>query len=97
MSGRPNSIALPFERVRRRERLLPTPEGVPLRVAVAEPGERIAAFIADVFLSFAGALALTLRSLGIEKGKPFNPSDAMKALMTSAAKEGALVCSTATS
>ena len=30
----------------------------------------------------------SLRSLGIEKGKPFNPSDAMKALMTSAAKEG---------
>ena len=49
------SAALPFERVRRRERLLPTPEGVPLRIAVAEPGERIAAFIADIFLSFAGA------------------------------------------
>jgi len=30
----------------------------------------------------------SLRSLGIEKGKPFNPSETMKALMTSAAKEG---------
>ncbi len=39
---------------------MPTPEGVPLRVAVAEPGERIAAFIADIFLSFAGALALVV-------------------------------------
>lgn len=57
------SATLPFERVRRRERLLPTPEGVPLRVAVAEPGERIAAFIADVFLSFAGALALVVVGL----------------------------------
>jgi hypothetical protein len=28
-----------------------------------------------------------LKSLGIEKGKPFNPPDSMKALMTSAAKE----------
>ncbi|MGA7239187.1 MAG: RDD family protein [Bryobacteraceae bacterium] len=57
------SAALPFERVRRRERLLPTPEGVPLRVAVAEPGERIVAFIADILLSFAGALALVLVGL----------------------------------
>jgi uncharacterized RDD family membrane protein YckC len=59
----PSPITLPFERVRRRERLLPTPEGVPLRVAVAEPGERIAAFIADIFLSFAGALALIIFGL----------------------------------
>jgi hypothetical protein len=29
----------------------------------------------------------SLKSLGIEKGKPFNPSDSMKALMTSAVKE----------
>lgn len=57
------SSALPFERVRRRERLLPTPEGVPLRIAVAEPGERIAAFIADIFLSFAGAVALVVVGL----------------------------------
>jgi uncharacterized RDD family membrane protein YckC len=57
------SAALPFERVRRRERLLPTPEGVPLRVAVAEPGERIAAFITDIFLSFAGSLALVIVGL----------------------------------
>jgi uncharacterized RDD family membrane protein YckC len=59
----PNSITLPFERIRRRERLLPTPEGVPLRVAVAEPGERLAAFIADIFLSFAGALLLVVAGL----------------------------------
>jgi hypothetical protein len=30
----------------------------------------------------------SLKSLGIEKGKPFNPSETMKALMTSAAKDG---------
>jgi uncharacterized RDD family membrane protein YckC len=60
MSATPSSVALPFERIRRRERLLPTPEGVPLRVFVAEPGERIAAFIADIFLSFAASLVLII-------------------------------------
>jgi hypothetical protein len=32
-----------------------------------------------------------LRSLGIEKGKPFNPNDATKTLLTSAAREGGTV------
>ncbi len=63
MSAGASQIVVPFERVRRRERLLPTPEGVPLRIAVAEPGERILAFIADIFLSFAGALAIVLAGL----------------------------------
>lgn len=60
-----NSVTLPFERIRRRERLLATPEGVPLRIAVAEPGERLAAFIADIFLSFAGALLLIIAGLSL--------------------------------
>jgi hypothetical protein len=34
------------------------------------------------------AMIDSLKSLGIEKGKPFAPSDTMKALMTSAAREG---------
>ena len=63
MSAFASQAMTPFERVRRRERFLPTPEGVPLRVAVAEPGERIAAFVADIFLSFAGALALLIVGL----------------------------------
>jgi uncharacterized RDD family membrane protein YckC len=63
VSAGASQIVVPFERVRRRERLLPTPEGVPLRIAVAEPGERILAFIADVFLSVAGALAIVLVGL----------------------------------
>jgi uncharacterized RDD family membrane protein YckC len=52
-----------FERARRRERLLPTPEGVPLRVSVAEPGERIVAFLVDTLISFAAALAIVLVGL----------------------------------
>jgi uncharacterized RDD family membrane protein YckC len=61
-----------FERVRRRVRLLPTPEGAPLRVEVGEPGERIAAFAADVFLSFAGALVLLV--VGLLVSSIFLPS-----------------------
>jgi hypothetical protein len=34
------------------------------------------------------AMIDSLRSLGIEKGKPFNPSETMRALMTAAAQEG---------
>ncbi len=63
MSAGANAVALSFERVRRRERLLPTPEGVPLRVAVAEPGERIIAFLADLVLSIAVALAIVVAGL----------------------------------
>jgi uncharacterized RDD family membrane protein YckC len=42
--------------VSRRERRLLTPEGVPLRIELAEPGERIAAFLIDVTISTAAAL-----------------------------------------
>ncbi|HTP31755.1 MAG TPA: RDD family protein [Candidatus Acidoferrales bacterium] len=44
----------------RSERRLMTPEGVPLRIELAEPGERIAAFLADVSLATAGALVVLL-------------------------------------
>jgi uncharacterized RDD family membrane protein YckC len=57
------TVAMPFERMRRRERLLPTPEGVPLRVAIAEPGERFLAFVTDVVISFAAAIAILLAGL----------------------------------
>jgi uncharacterized RDD family membrane protein YckC len=36
------------------------PEGVPLRVELAEPGERAAAFLADIFFSTAAALLILL-------------------------------------
>ena len=47
-------------RVVRLERRLMTPEGVPLRIELAEPGERIAAFLADIALSTAGAILIMI-------------------------------------
>jgi uncharacterized RDD family membrane protein YckC len=63
VSAGANAVAVSFERVRRRECMLPTPEGVPLRVFVAEPGERLIAFLADLFLSIAIALGLVIIGL----------------------------------
>ena len=61
--GLPYSAASPGQ-VSRRERRLLTPEGVPLRIELAEPGERIAAFLADVAISTTvGLLVLALGSL----------------------------------
>ena len=40
----------------RNERRLMTPEGVPLRIELAEPGERIAAFLADIVISTVAAI-----------------------------------------
>ncbi len=57
------ALTMPFERARRRERLLPTPEGVPVRVAIAEPGERFLAFMADILFSFVAAVAILLLGL----------------------------------
>jgi len=47
-------------RVVRLERRLMTPEGVPLRIELAEPGERIAAFLADIALSTGGAILIMI-------------------------------------
>jgi uncharacterized RDD family membrane protein YckC len=53
-------MSAPALEVTRRERRLLTPEGVPLRIELADPGERIAAFLADVCFSLAAALLVIL-------------------------------------
>jgi uncharacterized RDD family membrane protein YckC len=58
-AGLPYSSASPGKVVRTERRLL-TPEGVPLRVELAEPGERIAAFLADIVISTVGGLLILL-------------------------------------
>jgi uncharacterized RDD family membrane protein YckC len=55
-------------RVVRTVRRLMTPEGVPLRIELAEPGERIAAFLADICFSTAGALAVLLLGAALSAG-----------------------------
>ncbi len=42
----------------RRERMLVTPDGVPLRIEVADPGERASAFAADFIVTAVGAYLL---------------------------------------
>jgi uncharacterized RDD family membrane protein YckC len=49
----------PMGRVARRQRHMMTPEGVPLLIELPDPGERLIAFLADVFLSF-GIAAIIL-------------------------------------
>jgi len=61
-AGIPYSSVSPGRVVRAGRRLLP-PEGVPLRVELAEPGERIAAFLADVVISTFSALFLLLAAV----------------------------------
>jgi uncharacterized RDD family membrane protein YckC len=58
-AGLPYSSASAVK-VARAERRLMTPEGVPLRIELAEPGERIAAFVADIVFSTVGAMLLLL-------------------------------------
>jgi uncharacterized RDD family membrane protein YckC len=55
----------------RTERRLMTPEGVPLRIELAEPGERIAAFIADISISTAGSLLIIVLGLLAAAGAHF--------------------------
>ena len=68
-AGVPYSSASPGK-VTRTERRLLTPEGVPLRVELAEPGERIAAFLIDLAISELASvlilLAGVLGSFGME-------------------------------
>jgi uncharacterized RDD family membrane protein YckC len=55
--------------VLRSERWLIPPEGVPLRIEIAEPGERAAAFLADIFISTTAAVLILLMgvlSAGLE-------------------------------
>jgi uncharacterized RDD family membrane protein YckC len=58
-AGLPYSSISPGKVIRTERRLL-TPEGVPLRVELAEPGERIAAFLADIGISTVAALLILL-------------------------------------
>jgi len=63
-AGLPYSSATTAKVVRTERRLL-TPEGVPLRVELAEPGERVAAFLADIAIStLGGVLILLITVLG---------------------------------
>jgi uncharacterized RDD family membrane protein YckC len=55
----------------RSERSLMTPEGVPLRIELAEPGERLAAFLADIVFSTAGALLILLIGVLASAGTQF--------------------------
>lgn len=55
------SVATPA--VTRQERRLLPPEGVPLRIELADPGERIAAFLVDVVVSLLGAVVIILCGL----------------------------------
>jgi uncharacterized RDD family membrane protein YckC len=68
-AGLPYSSASPGKVVRTERRLL-TPEGVPLRVELAEPGERIAAFLIDLAISEVASVLILLigllGSLGVE-------------------------------
>ncbi|MCU1233607.1 MAG: hypothetical protein JWP63_1574 [Candidatus Solibacter sp.] len=58
-AGTPFSAATAGSVIRAERRLMP-PEGVPLRIEIAEPGERIAAFLADIVFSTLGAVAIML-------------------------------------
>jgi uncharacterized RDD family membrane protein YckC len=68
-AGLPYSSASPGKVVRAERRLM-TPEGVPLRIDLAEPGERIAAFLVDIVISTVGGLLIllicVLASFGLE-------------------------------
>lgn len=54
------TVADPAGRVARRQRHLLTPEGVPLLIELPDPGERLMAFLTDLFISSAGAVLILL-------------------------------------
>jgi uncharacterized RDD family membrane protein YckC len=55
----PAAAATSVDSMRTERRLMP-PEGVPLRIALADPGERIAAFLTDVIISLLASVAVIL-------------------------------------
>jgi len=55
----------------RAARPLMPPEGVPLRIEIAEPGERIAAFLTDIVVSTLGAIAIMVVGLLFSIGLQF--------------------------
>ena len=57
----------------RRERMLVTPDGVPLRIEIADPGERASAFAADFMVTLLGAYLLLIAArvlFGLLGGAP---------------------------
>ncbi|HTQ56286.1 MAG TPA: RDD family protein [Bryobacteraceae bacterium] len=54
------TAADPLGRVRRKQRPLMTPEGVPLLIELPDPGERLVAFVADVCISMAAAIVILM-------------------------------------
>jgi uncharacterized RDD family membrane protein YckC len=62
MSSAANVASVAGRRTERRERLLITPEGVPLHIELAEPGERLMAFIIDLTISTVAAIFIELAS-----------------------------------
>lgn len=56
-------------RILRRERRLLTPEGVPLRIELAEPGERVVAFLIDVIITVFAALLLRVVAFLLPHGE----------------------------
>jgi uncharacterized RDD family membrane protein YckC len=57
--------------VPRNERRLMPPEGVPLRIELAEPGERAAAFLADIVFSTVASLLILLAGFLLSLGVQF--------------------------
>ena len=55
----------------RNERSLMPPEGVPLRIELAEPGERAAAFVTDIVFSIVGSLLILLAGALLSAGAQF--------------------------
>ncbi len=68
MSSPAGAIAIPKRRAERGERLLITPEGVPVRIEIAEPGERLIAFLIDVTISLVAALIIEIGSFFTPNG-----------------------------
>jgi uncharacterized RDD family membrane protein YckC len=60
MTAAAPTVADPLGRVRRKQRHLMTPEGVPLLIELPDPGERLVAFLADVVISFAAGVLILL-------------------------------------
>lgn len=64
-------MSVPAIGVARSERRLMPPEGVPLRVELAEPGERAAAFLADIVISTAAAILLLIAGALVSQAVEF--------------------------
>jgi len=68
MSSPAGAIQVPKPRAERFERLLITPEGVPVRIEIAEPGERLIAFLIDLTISLVAALLIEIAAFFTPQG-----------------------------